>query len=388
VSRDTETFARVLHGRLLSSQLAGNVLAAAPFSGQTADHFRAAVSSIGAGLVAARDSHELVAQALRRVAEPIEDEQRARTRLRNARKQLAEAREQLSNRKSDLSTAQRELTAAAGELVAQRTWIAIAEAANLVRAAAGTAPVPVDTAALHAAEQRLSRAERTVNEAEQLVTRAAHRADEAADRADRARRAHDDMQQARDIAVSAFAATCHAARVCLSLPITNLGPVELGPFAHADAGTEKLHAFARAQLDLLQLKHSITDGVSTVDLQAWGGTRAGASGGVRIGPDGVGAKISGGGFVGTEASATGTIGDDRTVTASAGGSARFGAGADAHANASYEDGKLTVDVGAGAALGPGGKLTGEITINPGGIVKSLLDAPRNYDRTIGRIPGL
>jgi hypothetical protein len=386
-SRGTEASALALHTSLQSGQLAGNVFTTSPFSGHTVDHFRTAVGAINTCLATARDAHEQVARALHRVAGPIEDEQRARRRLQEAREELADARDRLSERETELSTAQCELGAAQTEVATQRARIAAAEAANTARVAAGGDPAPVDTSALHEAQRRLHQAEQAVKEAERLVRRAANRVEEAHDRSERARRAHDEAQRERETAARAFAIACRAATGLLpSLPaaLAAPGPIQLGPRASADAGFEGLSAYARAQLDLATFNHRIGDEFTNLEANGWAGARAGASGGIRINEDDVSAGIDAGGFVGAEGGVTGSVGSDRTVEASADASARFGAGVDLDAGISVQDGKFTIGGSAGVALGPGGKLGGEVTINPGGIVESLWNAPKNFENTIGR----
>jgi hypothetical protein len=387
-SRGTEASALALHNSLRSGLSAGNVFTTSPFSGHTALYFQAAIGSINTCLASARDAHEQVARALRRVADPIEDEQRARRRLNEAREQLADARDRLSDRESELSAAQSELGAARTDVAVQRGRIAAAESANAARKAAGGDPAPVDTSALHEAQRRQQRAEQAVREAERLVRRATDRVEEARERTDRARRVHEDAEQARRTAVLAFAAACQAATGVLpAVPAAGgpiqLGPLQLGPSASADAGVDGLSAFARAEANLAKLNHTIGDEFTKAEVNGSVGARAGASGGVSIGTDGINVGVDGGGFAGAEGGVTGSLGAEQTVQTSADASVRFGVGADGHAGITTQDGKVTIGAGAGVALGPGGKVGGEVTINPGGIVESIVNAPRNFDKVIG-----
>lgn len=372
-SRSTATAAQALHRGLRWSESAGSLLAS-PFQGQTADFFRTSVGSIGASLAAARDAHEQVAQALERVAGPIDDEQLARRRLNKARAELADARKLLADRKTELSAAQCALGTAQTELSAERTRVALVESTNLLRVAAGASPIPVSTAALAAAQRRVQQAERAVREAEQTVERAANRVEEATDHAARARRAHEEAERAREVAVRAFTATCQTANVPLPLPKGPGGPITLGPQFDAAAGADGLSAFARAALDLARAQHTVDLGPGKVDADARVGARAEASGSVGVGPDRVGAEVGAEAFAGAEANVGASVGDEGTVAAEAGAGVRAGVGGGGNAEASFEDGKLKLGASVNAAFGVGGKLSGGITVNPGGVVDKAGDA--------------
>ncbi len=99
------------------------------------------------------------------------------------------------------------------------------------------------------------------------------------------------------------------------------------------------------------------------------GVKAGASGQIGLGPDFIGAKGDIGAFAGAEAAAD-VHGNLGPLGAKAGGSLMAGAGIGAEGDISYKDGKFHVGGKMFAALGYGGSLSGDITIDVGAMGRS------------------
>ena len=103
--------------------------------------------------------------------------------------------------------------------------------------------------------------------------------------------------------------------------------------------------------------------------EAFLGAKAGAGGQIGLGPDFIGAKGSAGAFIGAEAA-----GDIHAnlgpVGGKVGGSVMAGAGAGIDGDISYKDGKFHMGGKMFAALGYGGSLGGEVTVDVGAIGKS------------------
>jgi hypothetical protein len=87
-----------------------------------------------------------------------------------------------------------------------------------------------------------------------------------------------------------------------------------------------------------------------------------------VGADGLTGRV--GGFVGNRAVSTGRF-DVNGVGASGTAEGWNGLGADADLNATFKKGNLRVKVGAGAALGLGGRLSGEFEVDTNEIVNGL-----------------
>ncbi|GAA3136408.1 hypothetical protein [Streptosporangium carneum] len=177
-SRDAGARAHALDGgarRLLTARngLAGT---AGVLVGPAGERFQAVLTALHEAFLLARTAHEEVADALHRVAGPVEAEQEARKVLEDARHRLAEA---------------------GRELAAEQAGVVRQEKAAALATAAGAVPAPVDRSAL-------VRAEHEVEEAEQAVRRAAHR--------------HEEAERARERAVRALAVACRGAGAALALP--------------------------------------------------------------------------------------------------------------------------------------------------------------------------
>jgi len=103
--------------------------------------------------------------------------------------------------------------------------------------------------------------------------------------------------------------------------------------------------------------------------EAFVGAKAGASGEIGLGPDFIGAKGNIGAFAGAEAA-----GDVHAnlgpIGAKAGGSVMAGAGIGAEGDLSYKDGKFHVGGKMFAALGYGGALSADLTIDVGAMGRS------------------
>jgi hypothetical protein len=98
--------------------------------------------------------------------------------------------------------------------------------------------------------------------------------------------------------------------------------------------------------------------------EAFVGAKAGASGEIGIGPDFIGAKGNIGAFAGAEAAAD-VHANLGPLGAKAGGSLMAGAGIGAEGDLSYKDGKFHVGGKMFAALGYGGALSADLTIDVG-----------------------
>ncbi len=104
--------------------------------------------------------------------------------------------------------------------------------------------------------------------------------------------------------------------------------------------------------------------------EVFAGAKAGAGGTVGIGPDFVGAKGNIGAFIGAEAAGDihGNLGP---LAGKVGASGMVGAGIGADGDISYKDGKFHMGGKLFAALGYGGSLSGDVTVDVGAIGKSL-----------------
>ncbi|MCE9579564.1 MAG: hypothetical protein K8W52_40965 [Deltaproteobacteria bacterium] len=104
--------------------------------------------------------------------------------------------------------------------------------------------------------------------------------------------------------------------------------------------------------------------------EVFAGAKAGAGGTIGIGPDFVGAKGNIGAFIGAEAAGDihGNLGP---LAGKVGASGMVGAGIGADGDISYKDGKFHVGGKMFAALGYGGSLSGDVTVDVGAIGKTL-----------------
>ena len=135
---------------------------------------------------------------------------------------------------------------------------------------------------------------------------------------------------------------------------------KVGAYAQADADT-KTSAVKVGGVDY--------DMGAGVHGEAFVGAKAGASGEIGLGPDFIGAKGNIGAFAGFEAAGDlhanlGPLG------AKAGGSVMAGAGIGAEGDLSYKDGKFHVGGKMFAALGYGGALSADMTIDVGAMGRS------------------
>ena len=144
-----------------------------------------------------------------------------------------------------------------------------------------------------------------------------------------------------------------------------------GAYAQGGVGG-KVGAYAQADWDT-QGKIAGMDAKAGVHGDAFLGAKAGASGEIGLGPDFIGAKGDIGAFVGAELQGDvhGSLGP---VGAKAGGSLMAGAGIGAEGDLSYKDGKFHVGGKMFAALGYGGALSADITIDVGAIGRGISDA--------------
>jgi hypothetical protein len=135
---------------------------------------------------------------------------------------------------------------------------------------------------------------------------------------------------------------------------------KIGGYASADADT-KTSAVKIGGVDY--------DMGAGVHGEAFVGAKAGASGEIGLGPDFIGAKGNIGAFAGAEAA-----GDVHAnlgpLGAKAGGSVMAGAGIGAEGDLSYKDGKFHVGGKMFAALGYGGSLSADLTIDVGAMGRS------------------
>lgn len=151
----------------------------------------------------------------------------------------------------------------------------------------------------------------------------------------------------------------------------------------------------------------ITDSGLEANASARAGLHAGASGEASYGPATVGANADG--FAGAEAGASASLGSDGLnlgaegfagarasadahadvagVGAGANAEAWAGAGAEADLDVGYDDGKITLGGHVGAALGVGGSVGGEITIDPGEVVDTASDAAQAVGDTASDVAG-
>lgn len=133
-----------------------------------------------------------------------------------------------------------------------------------------------------------------------------------------------------------------------------------GLYAQADADTKT---------DSVKIGGQDYDAGIGVHGDAFVGAKAGASGTVGLGPDFVGAKGNIGAFVGAEAA-----GDVHAnlgpVGGKLGGSVMAGAGIGADGDISYKDGKFHIGGKMFAALGYGGSVSADMTVDVGKIAKT------------------
>jgi hypothetical protein len=135
--------------------------------------------------------------------------------------------------------------------------------------------------------------------------------------------------------------------------------------AEVTAGKDGVHVDIGGQVRSGAEAHaSLTEGPFTIGADVFVGGRAGAGVKFDAGPDGLRAGAYANAFLGIEGSVHGTIDTEYgDVTGTLTG--QIGVGADAHANVEITpDGRFRYDVGAGIALGLGGKagLSGELDL--------------------------
>ena len=135
---------------------------------------------------------------------------------------------------------------------------------------------------------------------------------------------------------------------------------KVGAYASADADT-KTSAVKIGGVDY--------DMGAGVHADAFVGAKAGASGEIGLGPDFIGAKGNIGAFAGAEAAAD-VHGNLGPLGAKAGGSVMAGAGIGAEGDLSYKDGKFHVGGKMFAALGYGGSLSADMTVDVGAMGRS------------------
>ncbi|WP_020668924.1 putative T7SS-secreted protein [Amycolatopsis nigrescens] len=172
---------------------------------------------------------------------------------------------------------------------------------------------------------------------------------------------------------------------------TQLGDVTIAGSAEAKVGAE------------VGASGSIgRDGISG-EVKASAGATASAQGSAIYGPAEVGGSAKA--FAGAEAQASGSVGPDGVkagasafagaraegevhadvggVGAGVKGEAWAGVGAEANVQAGFEDGKFKIGGEAGVGLGIGGKIGGEITIDPGKIADTVGDAAGAVGDAVG-----
>jgi hypothetical protein len=146
-----------------------------------------------------------------------------------------------------------------------------------------------------------------------------------------------------------------------------------GAFATAGVGG-KIGGYAQANADA----KTKSVGIGGVDYDAgvgahgevFAGAKAGAGGTIGIGPDFVGAKGNIGAFIGAEAAGDihGNLGP---LAGKLGASGMVGAGIGADGDISYKDGKFHIGGKMFAALGYGGSLSADMTVDVGKIGKTV-----------------
>ncbi|MBO1336037.1 putative T7SS-secreted protein [Streptomyces sp. VRA16 Mangrove soil] len=142
----------------------------------------------------------------------------------------------------------------------------------------------------------------------------------------------------------------------------NLGVVN-GQFQAGASGT--------AYLAQASAKGSAEYGIVAAQAEGKAFVGADANANVSVGKDGVHAGAEA--FAG--AKATGTVsGDVGGVGAGVTGEAWAGVGASAHADLGMKDGKFTIGGDVGVGLGLGGKVSFDVTVDPGKVVDSVEDA--------------
>ncbi len=135
---------------------------------------------------------------------------------------------------------------------------------------------------------------------------------------------------------------------------------KVGAYAQADADTKT------SSVKVGGVDYDMGAGVHG---EAFVGAKAGASGEIGFGPDFMGAKGNIGAFVGAEAAGD-VHGNLGPLGAKAGGSVMAGAGIGAEGDLSYKDGKFHVGGKMFAALGYGGALSADLTVDVGAMGRS------------------
>jgi hypothetical protein len=145
---------------------------------------------------------------------------------------------------------------------------------------------------------------------------------------------------------------------------------KIGGYAQGDASTKT---------DSVTVGGQKYDAGIGVHGETFAGAKAGLGATVGIGPDFVGAKGNIGAFIGAEAAAD-VHGNLGPVAGKLGASGMVGAGIGADGDISYKDGKFHMGGKMFAALGYGGSLSGDVTIDVGKIGKSIYNmAPGAID---------
>ncbi|MGC5010091.1 hypothetical protein ACLQ2R_04945 [Streptosporangium sp. DT93] len=175
-SRAIGTLSTAVDGGVRSLQIARTGLSTgSTLVGPCGVRFQASLAALHEGFRAARTAHEEVAEALSRVAGPIEAEQQARQVLKKARGELDDARQRLATEEHRIAALERTTT---------------------LRAMSGD-HTPIDRSALVSARHE-------VEEAERAFRRAEHR--------------HEEADADRRRAVERFSAVCRSATALTPAP--------------------------------------------------------------------------------------------------------------------------------------------------------------------------
>ena len=168
-----------------------------------------------------------------------------------------------------------------------------------------------------------------------------------------------------------------------------------GPHAGADAdaglrsqdGSVGPHASASVEANLLELRRQFRDAMSTVDVTGTVGAHAGAEARAEAGPNGLHAHAGVDAEAGAKVSVGGTLGTPKGIQFTPTIDGRAGVSVDAGGGVDVDEDGIHIDVHAGGSVGLGGGAHLETTVDVGGLIQSVRDAPRNIDKIVDILGG-
>jgi hypothetical protein len=153
---------------------------------------------------------------------------------------------------------------------------------------------------------------------------------------------------------------------------------EAGP-ANQD-GTFGGHATVSIEAILANLHKEFHDGAGTTEIDATVGANAEASAKAEVGPHGVHVGLGGEAQAGAKGSFGGTLGDEDSFALKPSIDGRLGPGAEAGAHVDVDGDGFHADAHLGVSPIIGGGVHVEVDVDPVGLVKAAIDAPKDIEK--------